>query len=257
MKINKIYNFSYNYLIKISKGKVSKTDIDSFIGTPDVTSFSSLEDAFGMLLVILQDFQMYPNVIKYHERETEIKKEIHFPNIIYCSKLNADKLADKFVKKFKSNSSGCWSRYCKGIVSGAKFLSGFKDYNSLKATLDSFDLNIVTREALALFLQTKINNMGFAIACNWLKELGYVNYTKPDVHMKDVCQAFGLIDNTKNDLECFEAMDMVANRCGVEPYKLDKVWWLICSGNFYRYGIQLPYPQKTKADFIKAIKAQK
>ena len=97
--------------------------------------------------------------------------------------------------------------------------------------------------------------MGFAVACNWLKELGYVNYPKPDVHMKDICYAFGLIDSKKRDIDCFEAMIRVANECEVEPYKLDKVWWLICSGNFYRYDIQLPNPQKTKNDFLSHIES--
>ena len=95
--------------------------------------------------------------------------------------------------------------------------------------------------------------MGFAIACNWLKELGYVNYPKPDVHMKDICQALGLINGKRTDIDCFEAMVKVARECNVEPYKLDKVWWLICSGNYYRYNIRLSNPQKNKTDFLDKI----
>lgn len=253
MEYNQIYNFSYNYLVEISKGKVSKDEIDSFISNQDASNCSSIQDAFEMLLVILQDFQMYPNVIKYQDRSDDIKEAIHFPDLNYCASLKPEELAKEFITKYNSKSSSCWLRYCKGIISGASFLLGFKDYNDFKTTLDGFDLNNVTREAFALFLQTKIDNMGFAIACNWLKELGYVNYPKPDVHMKDICYAFGLIDKNKRDIDCFEAMVNISRLCEIEPYKLDKVWWLICSGNFYRYNIQLPNPQKTKADFIKQI----
>ena len=256
MKVKDIYKFSHDYLVKVSDGAVGVTDIDKFINTQDAPNCKSLSDVFEMLLVILQDFQMYPNVIKYHLRQNDIKEAIHFPNLEFCSRLNSDELANYFIEKYNSNSQRCWQRYCKGIISGAKFLSSFSNYDDFNKTLNSFDLNIVTREAFALFLQTKIDNMGFAVACNWLKELGYVNYPKPDVHMKDICCAFGLIDSKKKDIDCFEAMIRVANECGVEPYKLDKVWWLICSGNYYRYNIQLPNPQKTKNDFLSLIKVE-
>ena len=91
--------------------------------------------------------------------------------------------------------------------------------------------------------------MGFAIACNWLKELGYYKYAKPDTHIKDVCLALNLIQNN-DDISCFEAIIKVANAAGIDAYKVDKVWWLICSGNFYRYNIVLPHPKHRKEQFI-------
>ena len=211
------------------------------------------EEAYNLLLVILQDFQMYPKVIKYRDREKEIKEKIGFPELNKVKGLNPIDLSNYFIKKYNSNSKKCWLQYCKGIVSGARFLSQFKDYYDFKNTFDSFDKNNTTREAFALFLQSKIDNMGFAIACNWLKELGYKNYPKPDVHMKDICYAFGLIDENKNDIDCFEAMCKISDVCNIDPYKLDKVWWLICSGNFYRYNKQLLNSKKNKVLFIKSI----
>ncbi len=254
MKIKDIFSYSYDYLLSISEGIVTKDEVDSFINNVDVVNLSSISDAYEVLLVILQDFQMYPNVIKYSERKDEIKKTIHFPDLDYISKLSPSELANYFIDKYNSNSNRCWLQYSKGLVSGAKFLVSFKDFDEFKNVCDSFDKNNTTREAFALLLQTKIDNMGFAIACNWLKELGYINYPKPDIHMKDICYAFGLIDENKKDMDCFEAMCHIADKCKVDPYKLDKVWWLICSGNFYRYGKKLPNPQKNKQDFIERIK---
>jgi hypothetical protein len=250
MDIKDIYIYSYNYLVEISKHYVSVEQINNFVSQYDGNKISSIADAYDLLINILQDFQMYPKVIKYSERSADIKDAIRFPDLNYCSNLDATKLSNYFIKKYNSSSKVCWIRYCKGIISGARFLNQFKDYNEFKSVCDSFNSNDVTREAFALFLQTKIDNMGFAIACNWLKELGYVNYPKPDVHMKDICQTLGLIDEKRTDIDCFEAMIKVARECKVEPYKLDKVWWLICSGNYYRYNIQLPNPQKNKAEFL-------
>ena len=84
--------------------------------------------------------------------------------------------------------------------------------------------------------------MGFAIACNWLKELGYEHYAKPDTHTMDICAALGLSE-PKDALGSFEAMVRIAKEAGVVEYKVDKVWWVICTGNFYRNDVQLP---KTK-----------
>jgi len=253
MDINEIYKFSYDFLVDISKNVVTKEEINDFIENVDADNCNCISGAFEMLLVTLQDFQMYPKVINYAGRKEEIKNYIHFPDLSYCANLDAKELSDYFISKYNSNSKRCWLQYCKGIISGAKFLSQFRDYNKFKETCDAFNTSDTTREAYALFLSTKINNMGFAIACNWLKELGYKNYPKPDVHMKDICFAFGLIDEKKNDIDCFEAMIKVARICNVDPYKLDKVWWLICSGNFYRYNKQLSNSQKNKEKFIDCI----
>ena len=103
MEQKDIYKFSYDYLIKISDGFVSKADVDLFISTQDASNCASLADAFSMLINILQDFQMYPNVIKFRLRENDIKEAIHFPDLDYCSKFNPDELADYFINKYNSN----------------------------------------------------------------------------------------------------------------------------------------------------------
>lgn len=251
--INQIYEFSYKYLINISSKIISKEEIDDFINNPDVTNCNSLEGAYELLLVILQDFQMFPSVIKYKERSNYIKQQINFPDIKYIAQLDPISLSNKFKTKFGSKGIKCWINYCKGIVSGAKFLSSFNDYNEFIKMCDLFNKNDMTREAFALLLKDKIDNMGFAIACNWLKELGYYDYIKPDVHMKDICQALELIDDSRDDLDCFEAMSEIAKAAGVRPYTIDKVWWLICSGDFYRYDKKNKTPN-LKKNFIEALK---
>ncbi len=254
-QIGKIYKFSYQYLIDISKDSVSKEKIDQFIKQPDKRNCNCLEDAFDLLLDVLQDFNRNPNVIKYRTRSQEIKRHIEFPNLQHISLLNPSKLSADFATKFDTNGTRCWENYCKGIVSGAKFLLNFKSYGQFKKLCKSFNKNVMTREAFALLLKEKINNMGFAIACNWLKELGYYNYPKPDTHMKDICLTLKLIDNREDELGCFEAMSNIAKAAHVRPYMLDKVWWLICTGDFYRYDIKLQIPsKKLKNDFLKALK---
>ena len=79
--------------------------------------------------------------------------------------------------------------------------------------------------------------MGFSLVCNALKELGYSEYPKPDVHLKDVISTAGFCEH--DDHAVFETIVNISNEVQYKgdktatPYKIDKIIWLICSGNFY------------------------
>ncbi len=253
MNQKEVYEYSYSFLIDEASDALTKQQIDDFISNPDVTNCNSITQAYELLLIMLQDFYGYPNVIKYYDRKEFIKKTLHNYDLNYIADLNPDELLQSFRDEFKFTGHTMWLRYIKGIISGAKFMLSFRDYDDFKSTLDSFNVNYLAREALALLLSTKITNMGFASACNWLKELGYYEYAKPDTHTKKICDALCLASKN-DDIACFEAMSKVAKEAGVETYKVDKVWWLICSGDFYRYGVKLTNPKKRKDKFITELK---
>jgi hypothetical protein len=60
-----------------------------------------------------------------------------------------------------------------------------------------------------------------------LKELGYINFPKPDVHLRDMFAALELCENEVDDYRLFKAIIRVAKNAGVTPYALDKLFWLI------------------------------
>ena len=256
MDLKDVYDFSYQYLLKKVAGYLTKEQIDKMISCPDINREEiTLQSAYSLMLSMLQDFSRYSNVINYKSHSEKIKDILHDYDLGYISTLDPSNLLDSFKKKFKFEKDTMWMRYSKGVVSGARFMIKFKDTNEFITTLDSFDQSDMARIAFALYLSKAIDNMGFAVACNWLKELGYFNYAKPDIHTKDVCDALGLASKT-NDLDCFEAIGKVAREAGVKAYSVDKVWWLICTGNLYRYEIKLPNPIKTKRDFISELKSK-
>lgn len=254
MDLKDVYSRSYSFLLDESAPyNISKNMIDAFISNSDAPECEDIESAYRLLLVIMQDFQMYPNVIQFKQRESCIIETLHNCDLKYISSLTPEQLLSDFKNKFGFEKDCIWHKYCKSIISGALFMLNFKDDAEYKSTFDSFNKNDMTREAFALFLSRKIFNMGFAIACNWLKELGYYKYAKPDTHTKDVCRSLGLLTDD-DDINCFEAMIKTANEAGVEAYKVDKVWWLICSGNYYRYNIILPNPRQRKERFLNMLK---
>ena len=99
--------------------------------------------------------------------------------------------------------------------------------------MDFFDEDERARPALPTLLEKEIDGFGFALACDFVKELGYENFSKPDVHVKDIFWALGLSPWGTNDYEVFKAVARVARNVNVTPYNVDKLFWRIGSGYFY------------------------
>ncbi len=144
------------------------------------------------------------------------------------------------------------------VVDSAKFVKEFKDAADFDEFVKRFDYNAASRMALPLLIQSRIRGIGFALACDLLKELGYTNYPKPDVHMIDVFHALGLCE--KDPISAFDAIERMADDCkkvdpNITPYRVDKVFWLICSGNYYNENppIRIKGQKKELIDYLAKI----
>jgi hypothetical protein len=138
------------------------------------------------------------------------------------------------IGNINRSSRGLWPQYCRTILSGARFLSQFASAEEFYEWVDTFDrLDDRARAALPMVLAQEIDGFGFALACNFVKELGYENFSKPDVHVKDIFWALELSPWGTSDYEVFKAVARVASNVGVTPYNVDKLFWLIGSGYFY------------------------
>jgi hypothetical protein len=126
-----------------------------------------------------------------------------------------------------------WPKYCKSILSAAKFLSRFSSAEEFYGWVDFFDEDERARPALPLLLAQEIEGFGFALACDFVMGLGYENFSKPDVHIKDIFRTVRLSPSGTSDYEVFKAVARVASNVGVTSYNVDKLFWLIGSGYFY------------------------
>lgn len=83
----------------------------------------------------------------------------------------------------------------------------------------------------------------------YIKELGFKNYAKPDVQVIDIFEGLGLSDD-KDTYKVFCDIVRVAKHAGrkVTPYEVDKVFWLIGSGKFYKHDFTV---KSHKQQFIK------
>ena len=173
-------------------------------------------DKLGSLLC---DFQPAAVLDKYHNEWNRILDDI------------VEKLRPR--GKIRRTERGLWPKYCRTILSGARFLAQFSTVDDFYGWVDVFDNDDRVRTALPLLLSREISGFGLALSCDFLKELGYANFAKPDVHLCDIFIGLALCPEDSDDYEVLKAVVRVARNCGVKPYNVDKLFWLIGSGNFY------------------------
>ena len=219
--------------------------------------FATLQDVYEQIIHSAQNYQRMPNVIKFKERQDKIKDILYYYDFDKIKCYETDELYYKFQTAFDVTSEdskhNSWRKWSKSIITAANFMSDFKSIEDFRNFVDLFKYNLPTRMALPLLMQTKISGMGFALACDCLKELGYVDYPKPDVHLIDVFVALDL--SGKEPINVFEAIVRMAEDCKeidgeVTPYKIDKIIWLICSGRFYLDNISVGRNKETFIDYV-------
>jgi hypothetical protein len=250
-----LYRAAYKYLTYITPKDVVLENY--FLG--DNRDFKDLKDIYVRFIFSAQNYQYMPNVIKYKQRNLD---EILLDyNIQQISELSPDKLYEKFRNTFRVATNGkkkmnCWYKWNCSIIDSAKFVSGFKDASDFDEFVKRFNYNTSSKIALPLLIANKIKGIGFALACDLLKELGYTYYPKPDVHMIDVFHGIRLCE--KDPISVFEAIERMTDDCRIDddsvtPYKVDKVFWLICSGNYYKKKtpIQINGRKKELIDLLK------
>jgi len=150
----------------------------------------------------------------------------------------------------KSNNKNLWVVYCKAIISAAEFLIQFETYKDFESFTKPFWASEYTKLSLPLLLSTKIFGLGFALACDFIKENISPEFLKPDTHIRDIAQGLG-ITKSSNDFIVYRDVEGYCRRVGKIPYEVDKLFWLIGSGKFYIFGVEV---KTNKKKFIAKMK---
>jgi hypothetical protein len=124
-----------------------------------------------------------------------------------------------------------WVVFSKGTIDSARFLSQFETAERYNDAVRQFAENSAFAAGLPKVLELEIRGFGFALACDFLKESGWSQYAKADVHTKKLLEGVGLADGT--DYGTFKAMVKISRIIQENPYRVDKILWLIGSGNLY------------------------
>lgn len=244
-----IYRIISNYLFEIKPSSISKEQLKEYYVSEYPKDLKTLAyEFFGHI----QNYQFMPNVIGFwNEQRVPIFKRVLFDydtNKI-LSTYTKDSLFKEFCNKFpvknKNSKQNSWLKYAGGIISVCEYMKKFNTIDEYIEYCNQFNGSL----ELPLEISKKIKGMGFALACDHLKENGCKEYCKPDVHLKDVLSEIGLC--SREDYDVFETIKRIAQENNVTPYDVDKTIWLICSGNYYKHNIIV---ESHKQDLINRIK---
>lgn len=246
----KLYETLYKDLVSLaSVAGVTEDDLQKYFAPKNDPAKNNLY----RLCVSLQNSGVMRNSIKFNDKgyEENIKT-------VLCG-FDAGTAANKYAKwediynaiidtGISDNGSRekretNWGKYCRGLYGGLNFLinkNGENEINKLVTTTELTDENIGKVRKIS----EEIHGLGFALTCDWLKECGCAWLAKPDVHIKEVVKHL-TGKNTVKDKDVLQEMflwtDAVNNskdkNGSVDPnltaYKLDKIIWLLCTGEFY------------------------
>lgn len=252
-KVKFIYNEAKTFLYDISPSDLKENGLKEYFDVKK--KYKSKNDILFGLLLSLQNKQMSKNVIGLENK----KKRLIFDKLLFeynCDEIlkhyTEEELLNKFIENFTINNiespRNLWRAYTKSIISACKFVNSFDSIKDFDVFVNRFNYNEMSSAALPMLLEKEIFGLGFPLACDFLKELGYLEYPKPDVHIKDIFVAFDLCEN--NDYSAYKAVIEMANIVNDSAYNVDKIFWLIGSGNYYLHNITIG---RNKERFIKHI----
>lgn len=191
-------------------------------------------------------------------------KNNHLLDVDYVCNTYGDGSSSNHVKKLASEictvlgrqSNGYLGRYAKGLIRAANYLKngGLNDINkAIELKADKGTPAEMNKVANAI--RQNVYGMGVALSRDFLKECGCIWMAKPDTHLVTVLKQINDIATEAIVSENFDPEHKVrdANRfCEVvyslamgarskageggqriTPYRIDKMIWLVCTGNFY------------------------
>jgi hypothetical protein len=257
------YELAKGYLLDPEKydSRVTSDLLDKYLKPGP--SPKSLPDIYEHMLESAQNRNMVSGVIKGGIGEISnlrpVLCEFEPARILECY-TNPDKLLDAFVEKLSPKGkirrvpNGIWPNFCQTALQCAAVLKTFQSAESFYQWANEFECDPRARPALPLIIASRVKGLGFALACDFIKELRFENYGKPDVQLIDIFAGLGLSDD-KNPYGVFCDIVRVAKHAGrnVTPFAVDKVFWLIGSGNFYEDHFQV---ESHKQQFIEYAKGK-
>jgi hypothetical protein len=257
-----VFQFAQKYLEENLPAGLSKADLEKYYEPKPVNQLNNMGEVYEQFIMSAQNRYSMPNNIKFNNEHPNDKKQIkdilfslygdNSYDLAKISALDSDFLYENFSTEL-GISGKLWQDWCKSVVDAAEYLQQFSDVNDFKSFVAKYDGS--NRERIVLIdkinKQHHIYGMGFALICDALKEMGFCNFSKPDVHIKNIFTSLGLSD--ANEKHIFIALGELAADNGVTPYKADKIFWLICSGYFYKdFDDNVKYPKAD--DFIEKAK---
>lgn len=234
-----IYEKGYEFL----QNYVSKEVLEAHLNSWEKQN--TISGLYEKMLHHGQNWWRMPRIIDFEKRKDKFKlllESFEPKDVInkFTNPQDIQSALDKLIDDGKINrAGGKWEGYSKTIYYSAKFLAQFKDADHFYDYFEKLSLKDPYGLSAPFEIVSKnIYGYKLAISCDYLKEIGFQNLVKPDLHIKRLAFELG-ISQSDNEVEVFKSMVDYAKQIGVTPYRLDKVLFLIGSGNFYLKGFRI------------------
>lgn len=237
-KDRKAYQLGMSFLLSKKKKGITKEILDRYLYCENKSRPNSIPDIYRRMLESAKNASMTSGVIGDIEKLRSVLFNFN-PAKVIVKYPDWETLFSEMVTsvnppgKMRSGKRSIWPRFCRTTLSLASFLMQFPSAADFYSWCDKFDKDSRSRLALPLLLDKEIDGYGFALACDFLKENGYQNYGKPDVHIRDIFEGLELCRQKISDYNLLKIIIRIADNVGVSPYCVDKLFWLIGSGFFY------------------------
>jgi len=256
---------AYNYVIE--KSSVTKKKLDYYLNEWKCRKPNTINELFRNLLESAKNTGGMPNFIG----NLEIYRSVLFdfnPKKVYNTYQNWEAVFDEINLKCqtpspmnKSNKRNSWVKYTKSVIDSAKYMSRFDDVANFQVYTEQFvnAENIDLRIALPLIIKEEIYNIGFALACDFIKENISPKFIKPDVHINKIFRGIGICKESDSGYDIFRKVIIFSQKANQEPYWIDKLFWLIGSGKFYinkKYRKEEKF-KSSREEFINLINRNK
>lgn len=225
IEIEKIWKISKEILLDSLKDKPYKKYLE-----PQPIENSSINSIVYRMLFHAQNNRKKKNAIKFEEYKEQYKKVLKQFNPKELSKMTENDIKQLLEKNIKFYPKGQFGKdYARVIKEVSKFLSPFDDANDF-INFCEFINSKVDKKYLPKMIQD-IHWYGNALSRDFLKELGFDCYAKPDVHVKDFISN---VFNCKNeDLDVLEKINEISEISKEKIYFIDKLIYLSCTHDFY------------------------
>jgi len=237
----KAYRLAKKYLLAMKPTQLSEADVEKYL-VPRGRKVS-LEDIYKQILQSASNTQMAPRVIKKGIPEWDKLGPVlcNFdPHAVGRKYLSWEGVFAEIIRKLKPagkvrrERNSIFPRLCRTILDGAAFLSRFPNAGGFYRWAELFNVeDDDVRLALPTVLHRSISGLGFALSCDFLKEMGFEHYGKPDTWIIKEFKALKLSQEDSTPKQVLLDLFRVAKHAGVTAYAVDKVFWLIGSQKFH------------------------
>lgn len=244
--LRQAYTIAKSFLLQQISSPEAEGILESYLVPPDMNNAPvSLRGLFMRLLASAQNANMKAGVIGGSIGGIENLGKALFgfdPQKVEGKFANdAKSLLEHIVTTLRPRGQirtaplSIWPKYCKTVLSAATFFGQFENCEDFYSWANHLYDDYRSKAALPMILAAEIDGIGYALACDFLKELGFVEYGKPDVHVTEIFVGIGLCPKGASPYQVQKVITQVARASGVSSYNVDKVFWLIGSGKFYNH----------------------